>query len=149
MVHRVGSQEHPALPCVKFRELLKSRWGSVEKGQLIMIDLHFPSSHGQDRISYIYEAQRRHFGRSVGSLEAHYWELNAPPQFWALKKSSKHKFLPAWLSQHLLTLKNTANDSDCKRRTRVGIANATRVLKIRVVQCATHKAGRNVPEIHL
>lgn len=66
-----------------------------------------------------------------------------------LGTDSKHKLLPAWLSQHLLTSKNTVNDSDCKRRTRVGIVNATRVPKIWVVQCAAHKAGRNVPEIHL
>lgn len=58
-----------------------------------MIYLHFPSSHGQDRLSYIYEAQRWHFGRSVGSLEAHYWELNAPPQFWALIQNT-NSFLP-------------------------------------------------------
>ena len=83
------------------------------------------------------------------SFKAHYGELHVPQQFWTLKKMSKHKLFSASVSQHLLTLKNTMNHSECERRKRVTIVNATCVPQIRLSQCAMQKAERNVIETHL
>lgn len=93
----------------------KNNWVSVEKGKLMMIYLHLSSSHGQDKICYARSSNDILAARWDHSKPVN-WEFNAPQQFWARKKTSKHKLFPAWVFQHLLTPKNTLSDSDCKRK---------------------------------
>lgn len=89
----------------------------MEKGTVMMIYLHFSYIAWKDRITL--QCKQWHFDSSVRLFKASYKELNAPQQFRAMKKVSKHKLFSIWMSGYLLRLKKTMNDSDYERRKRM------------------------------